>query len=297
MTIRFKRIQILAIVSIALLFTVWTYSTAWAEEIVHTAEVVHRLTDWDETISVDQFDPALGRLTQVEVYVKGTLNGDAQFESFDSEAAEIVIGMSTNIDLHGPTDVFIAQAAPAASQTILATLFDGDMDFGGTSGETFVDIVAVDLSNSALYTTEEETIHFLGNGQVSLTLQARGRSTATGAGNLATSFTLATSAEVTVIYTYTPPSVDIEKHTNGEDADIPTGPQIPVGNPVTWEYFVTNTGSMTLTNVTVEDDQGLIVACPQNNSQTGRNDDVSGEWRCYFGAIYQYWHGQRTASR
>lgn len=49
------------------------------------------------------------------------------------------------------------------------------------------------------------------------------------------------------------PSVDIEKHTNGEDADTPTGPYIPVGDSVTWEYAVTNTGNVTLTALSVED--------------------------------------------
>jgi len=35
-------------------------------------------------------------------------------------------------------------------------------------------------------------------------------------------------------------SIDIEKATNGEDADNPTGPLIPVGDTVTWTYVVTN---------------------------------------------------------
>jgi hypothetical protein len=59
------------------------------------------------------------------------------------------------------------------------------------------------------------------------------------------------------------PAITIEKATNGEDADTPTGPLIPVGSPVTWTYVVTNTGSVTLTAVTVTDDQGVNVSCPQ----------------------------------
>ena len=50
------------------------------------------------------------------------------------------------------------------------------------------------------------------------------------------------------------PSIDIEKHTNGENADNPTGPSIVVGAPVLWEYIVTNTGDVDLTNVVVTDD-------------------------------------------
>ncbi|MDF0513857.1 SdrD B-like domain-containing protein [Agromyces sp. H3Y2-19a] len=51
------------------------------------------------------------------------------------------------------------------------------------------------------------------------------------------------------------PAVDIEKATNGEDADAPTGPYVPTGGDVEWTYVVTNTGNVPLTNVTVTDDQ------------------------------------------
>ena len=50
------------------------------------------------------------------------------------------------------------------------------------------------------------------------------------------------------------PDIDIEKHTNGQDADYPAGPQIDVGETITWEYFVTNTGNVPLNNIVVEDD-------------------------------------------
>ena len=60
------------------------------------------------------------------------------------------------------------------------------------------------------------------------------------------------------------PAIDIEKATNGEDADSPTGPIIAVGGTVTWTYVVTNTGNVALTNVTVSDDQGVHVSCPKD---------------------------------
>lgn len=59
-------------------------------------------------------------------------------------------------------------------------------------------------------------------------------------------------------------AIMLEKATNGEDADDPTGPQIKVGDPVTWTYVVTNIGTITLTNVTLTDDQLGTVTCPQN---------------------------------
>ncbi|MDX1613196.1 MAG: hypothetical protein R3300_02735, partial [Candidatus Promineifilaceae bacterium] len=58
------------------------------------------------------------------------------------------------------------------------------------------------------------------------------------------------------------PSVDVQKLTNGEDADQAPGPYIVQGQPVTWTYVVSNTGNITLTNILVSDDQGVSVSCP-----------------------------------
>jgi hypothetical protein len=50
--------------------------------------------------------------------------------------------------------------------------------------------------------------------------------------------------------------IDIEKHTQGQDADDPTGPLVKINTPVEWDYILTNLGNMPLTNVTVWDDNG-----------------------------------------
>ena len=57
------------------------------------------------------------------------------------------------------------------------------------------------------------------------------------------------------------PGVDIEKFTNGEDADNAPGPSIQVGQPITWTYRVTNTGTINLSSVAVSDDRGVAVSC------------------------------------
>jgi LPXTG-motif cell wall-anchored protein len=49
------------------------------------------------------------------------------------------------------------------------------------------------------------------------------------------------------------PGIEIEKSTNGENADSAPGPSITAGDPVTWTYVVTNTGTLDLTGVVVTD--------------------------------------------
>ncbi len=61
------------------------------------------------------------------------------------------------------------------------------------------------------------------------------------------------------------PAIDIEKATNGHDADVGPGPSIPVGDPVTWTYVVENVGDVVLTGIEVLDNQGVSVSCPASS--------------------------------
>ena len=53
--------------------------------------------------------------------------------------------------------------------------------------------------------------------------------------------------------------IHLEKSTNGEDADDPTGPIVAVGSTVTWTYVVTNPGNVELSDVTVTDNPAQTI--------------------------------------
>ena len=67
------------------------------------------------------------------------------------------------------------------------------------------------------------------------------------------------------------PRVDIEKATNGRDADTPPGPVIPVGDPVKWSYVVTNRGDTVLQNVQVSDNPLGDIVCPKDALRPGES--------------------------
>ena len=72
------------------------------------------------------------------------------------------------------------------------------------------------------------------------------------------------------------PGITIVKKTNGQDANTAPGPEIEVGDPVTWEYIVTNSGKITLTGVAVTDDKGVAVSCPKTTLKAGESMTCAG---------------------
>lgn len=75
---------------------------------------------------------------------------------------------------------------------------------------------------------------------------------------------------------YTGPVLEIQKSTNGDDADTPPGPTLIEGDPVTWTYVVTNHGNEEITDVSVVDDQGVSVTCPGTSLAGGSSMTCTG---------------------
>ena len=90
-----------------------------------------------------------------------------------------------------------------------------------------------------------------------------------------------TSSDPSHYFGVTPPPpqqacIRIKKYTNGQDADTAPGPQINVGDPVLWEYVVTNTGQTALSNVRVTDNRGVVVSCPKSSLAIGEQMRCTG---------------------
>ena len=65
--------------------------------------------------------------------------------------------------------------------------------------------------------------------------------------------------------------LDIEKSTNGVDADSGSGPTIKVGSKVTWEYLVKNSGNIKVKNIKVVDNKEGNITCPKSELNPGES--------------------------
>ena len=67
------------------------------------------------------------------------------------------------------------------------------------------------------------------------------------------------------------PAIGIVGSINGQDASQSPGPALAVGQQVTRQYVVTNTGNVTLTDITLIDDTGTPISCSQDTLAVGES--------------------------
>ena len=87
------------------------------------------------------------------------------------------------------------------------------------------------------------------------------------------------------------PMIDVEKFTNGLNADIAgDGPQIAEGDVVAWTYQVTNTGDSALDTILLFDDNGTLGFLGDDFNPTFTGVDVGGDGILSPNEIWGYEH-------
>ena len=156
--------------------------------------------------------------------------------------------------------------------------FDGQDDKLGPSSVSLDGLVETGSAISII--TGAGLTPFIGGGTVFLPSTATGATSNKGCGNVSTRFITNAAVDVEVEYIFDAnPAIDIEKATNGLDADSPTGPNIRAGDPVTWTYVVNNTGDVQLRDVVVTDDKIGVITGP-DSGDTNNNGilEVTETW-------------------
>jgi protocatechuate 3,4-dioxygenase beta subunit len=158
-------------------------------------------TNLTQTQLLQQFDPALGTLTSVEISINGRITSQIKVENIDPVASSVVGTFSGSLRVTGPG--FNASITTSTqSQTFNTGPFDGNMDFAGGSGMTFGP-ETVNGTQTLLISDAASLAQYIGTGQVTLSEVATTTSNASG-GNLLALITGTGGADVTVKYNYIP---------------------------------------------------------------------------------------------
>jgi hypothetical protein len=167
-----------------------------------SASVPSTSTDWSKTLSIGQFDPALGTLTAVDIVNAGSVTSQIKVENVDAAPATITATVSGSLTLSGAGFNSLVTNS-SSSKTYSAGPFDGIIDFDDPSGHDFGPQTATGSSNFTI-TAPNDLAYFVGTGSIALSEVAHATSAASGAGNLMAQINTTAAAQISVVYHYIP---------------------------------------------------------------------------------------------
>jgi hypothetical protein len=200
--------------STLILITALSSSTSWANTISSTSIVPMTATSWNTSVNLQRFDPALGTLTGIYISIEARGGGAVQLESQDTLPTTISTHVALPTAVLRPNLSLIVGVDPFGDYLDNAAPFDGNIDFNGPSGFTHSPFDTVALRSLSLDTVADRELFtgLSGNpGTVTLPVIGMESITVTVTGSsIGTTFfgtlhdSLTSSAEVNVMYAYTP---------------------------------------------------------------------------------------------
>lgn len=112
-------------------------STAFSATISYSGSIPVTETDWEDSVSIAQFNPALGTLNSVQIDLDAQMESTAKFEHRGGKPATVTMGLWVNVDIQRPDSSFLLGATPTQTTEDSVTKFDGTVDYEGTSGRTY----------------------------------------------------------------------------------------------------------------------------------------------------------------
>ena len=160
-------------------------------------------TNWTDVLSFDKFDSNLGTLTSIRFDLSGIVQGAGNAESLDGSASTVTLSLGSRLELTRPDKTRLVVTNPLFTQVFNFSAFDGNINFGGTSGASTGTVsadgadffISSDAADFGLFSA-------LGGGKINLGVHASGASSGTGAGNLITLFNTSAAATAKVTYIY-----------------------------------------------------------------------------------------------
>lgn len=154
-----------------------------------------------QALTIQQFNPALGRLDSVTLTLQGDLLADAAFENRSAGAATITLSLDALLSLLRPDGSSLLTVLPKLLQSELVAAYDGRTDYDGASGSSYTGLTASN-TNSVSYFNPADLALFIGTGTINSTLADNSNAVASGSGNLRALFDTWISASLMVTYNY-----------------------------------------------------------------------------------------------
>jgi uncharacterized repeat protein (TIGR01451 family) len=160
-------------------------------------------TDFNLQGLLDQFDPSLGTLQEIDITHAGSITSDIKVENTSTQSGSLINGtVSGTLTFQAPGGVNDKLSLSQYAGTFNAQSYDGQLDFTGASGSDFGQKTANGSNNIVL--TGDQMTPYIGTGQVQVSESSQATSTATGGGNVVVNVVSTGQSTITVVYKYIP---------------------------------------------------------------------------------------------
>lgn len=122
-------------------FGIMAASLASAATISFSDTIANQTTNYTSSVTLQKFDTSLGTLNFVTFTLGGSVVSVIRVESLDAAPSTITGTSSATLALKRPDNSALLSTLPSNSSSFSATAFDGVIDFGGTSGRDFGNII------------------------------------------------------------------------------------------------------------------------------------------------------------
>lgn len=174
-----------------------------ADVITQDFTVNNQSTDISEVMSFDLFDDFAGTriLESVSFTLNALVTGSAAIENRNVGSTVINATLSADVLLSDAISGSLISLAPSVSEMSSVAGFDGTVDFGGTSGLTFLNMNANE-SGQFMLVDMMSLADYIGVGTSTLDFIVKATSDVIGGGNLTSELVTNAGASISVIYTF-----------------------------------------------------------------------------------------------
>jgi hypothetical protein len=187
---------------VLLAFALFAAPAVHAGQTCYTAQFSSAPTNWQQTASVPQFDPAQGALSGITVSFQAHVGGSVGIESLDNRPSQASSVYASDMQLADYGGSVLLSLTPSVGFLDSLAPFDGTIDFGGTSGVFHGNISVEDSGSISVPLTPENLAAYVGLGTVSFDAAAVGASMVTGPGNIVSQILTSADATVTICYEF-----------------------------------------------------------------------------------------------
>ena len=164
-----------------------------------------RSTAWNDSLAVNQFDPALGTLQSVNITLSGNIVAQFSAENLGAAAATVSVTDTATLTLDLPGAGSTETAATPVSDSMSLAAFDGTADFAGASGHVD-NLTGLNSGQVNQVTDGADLAAFTGQRVVVLPIAGTSAASIDGPGNLMAALLTEAGGTVSVSYTYLPAS-------------------------------------------------------------------------------------------